>query len=51
VPEQARLDVLDRKRLAQERVVEQVDLTDGEVVGGTPPGVEEGEIVRRHAGL
>ena len=33
VPEQPRLDVLGRQRLAQQRVVEQVDLPDRQVVG------------------
>jgi len=37
VSEEARLDVLDVERLAQEGVVLEVDLTDCEVVGGSPP--------------
>src|SRR4051812_49411885 len=40
VAEQAWLDVLADERLAQERIVEQVDLADGEVVRGAPPGIE-----------
>ena len=39
VPEQPRLDVLALQRLLQERVVEQVDLAHGQVVGGPPIGV------------
>ena len=39
VPEQPRLDVLDLQRLAQQRIVEQVDLSDRQVVGGAPVGV------------
>src|SRR5690606_27812858 len=40
VPEEPRLDVLRAQRLAQQRVVEPVDLPDGEVVGGAPPRVD-----------
>ena len=36
MPEQPRLDVLGAQGLAQQRVVEQVDLRDGEVVRGVP---------------
>ena len=41
VPEQARLDVLLLQRLAQQRIVEQVDLADGQIVRGAPVGVDE----------
>src|SRR5207244_4259519 len=41
---QARLDVLGPQWLAQQRIVEQVDLPDGEVVGGAPVAVEEIEV-------
>src|SRR5699024_9332916 len=44
VPEQARFDVLTLQRLAQERVVLEVDLAHGEVVRGPPPGVERLEL-------
>ena len=44
VAEQARLDVLGLQRLPQERVVEQVDLADGQVVGGPPVGIDEGQV-------
>src|SRR5213078_4113183 len=47
VAEQPRLDVLDAQRLAQQRVVEQVDLADREVIRGAPVGVEAGELVAR----
>ena len=43
--EQARLDVLRPERLAEQRVVEQVDLSDGEVVRRPPPGVDQPELV------
>ena len=45
VPEQARLDVLRPQRLAEQRVVEEVDLPDGEVVGRAPVGVEEVQLL------
>ena len=45
VAQQPRLDVLDAQRLAQERVVEQVDLADRQVVGRTPPGVQALQLV------
>ena len=41
VPEQARLDVLLLERLTQQGIVEQVDLADGQIVGGAPIGVDE----------
>ena len=47
VAEQARLDVLRRERLAQQRVVEQVDLADGEVVRGAPVRVEAAQLLGR----
>ena len=39
VAEQPRLDVLALERLSQERIVEQVDLADRQVIGGPPVGV------------
>ena len=47
VAEQARLDVLGQERLPEQRVVEQVDLADREVVGGAPVGVDQPELIRR----
>ena len=44
VAEQPGLHVLGSQRLAQQRVGAQVDLADGEVVGGAPPRVEEVEL-------
>jgi hypothetical protein len=46
VAEQARLHVLGPQRLSEERVVEQVDLPDGEVVRGAPVRVEEPQLLR-----
>jgi hypothetical protein len=33
------------QRLAQERVVEQVDLADGEVVRRAPPAVDQAQLI------
>ena len=45
VAEQPRLDVLGAQRLAEQRVVEQVDLADRQVVGGPPVGVDQPQLV------
>ena len=45
--EQARLDVLRPQRLAQQRIVEQIDLPDREVVGGAPIAIEQIEVAAR----
>ena len=45
MPEQPRLDVLEPKRLAQERVVEQVDLPHRQVVRRPPVPVQEPQLV------
>ena len=45
VAEQARLDVLGSQGLAQQRVGEQVDLPDREVVRRAPPGVDLGKFL------
>jgi hypothetical protein len=47
VPEQPRLDVLAAQRFPQQRVIEEVDLPDGEVVRGAPVGVDAAQFVRR----
>ena len=44
VPEQPGLDVRGDERFPQERVVHQVDLPDGQVVRGPPPGVERPQV-------
>ena len=46
VAEQPRLDVLQRERLLQQRIVEEIDLPDRQVVGGAPPGVDAGKLLR-----
>ena len=45
MPQQPRLDVLGRQRLAQQRIVQQIDLTDRQVVGRPPVGVDAGTFV------
>ena len=47
VPQEARLDVLLLERLTQQRIVEQVDLADGQIVGGAPVGVDERALAFR----
>ena len=47
VAEQPRLDVLEPQRLAQQRVVEQVDLADRQVVRRPPVGVDQVELLYR----
>ena len=51
VAEQARLDVLDRQRLRQQRIVEQIDLSDRQVVGGAPVRVETRQVVGSERGV
>src|ERR1700727_2071985 len=41
MPEKAWLDVLLLERLTQQRIVEQVNLTDRQIVGGAPVSVDE----------
>ena len=45
VAEQARLDVLGAERLAEQRVLVQVDLSDGQVIGRAPPGIDGAHLV------
>jgi len=51
VAEQARLDLLDRERPAQERVFLQVDLPDRQVVRGIPVALHPVEQFRRERPL
>ena len=44
VAEQARLDVLLGERPAQQRIVVEIDLADGEVVGGAPPRIDQAAL-------
>ena len=45
MPQQARLDVLGAQRLAQQRIRHQVDLADGQVVGGSPVRVDKRKLL------
>jgi hypothetical protein len=40
VPQESRLDVLLGQRLLQERIVVEIDLTDRQVVCGSPVGID-----------
>src|SRR5262249_28250447 len=51
VPEQAHLHVFGLQRLAEQRVVEQGDLADRDVVRGPPVGVERLDLLRRRGRL
>ena len=39
--EQPRLDMLGPQRLAQQRIVEQINLADRQIVGGAPVTIQE----------
>jgi hypothetical protein len=41
MPQKAWLDVLLLERLTQQWIVEQLDLTDGQIVGSPPVGVDK----------
>jgi hypothetical protein len=45
VAQQARLHMLESKRLRQERVGQEVDLSDRQVVRRAPPGVHQAQLV------
>jgi len=47
VTEQSRLHMPGLERLAQQRVVEQIDLPDRQVIRRTPPGVDASQLVGR----
>src|SRR6185437_14395549 len=48
VSEQPRLHIVRLQRPPKQRVVEQVDLADRQVVGGSPVGVERTELLIAH---
>ena len=50
VAEQTRLDVLGLQRLPQQRIVEQVDLPDRQIVRSAPIGVEKLELLLSQGG-
>jgi hypothetical protein len=43
--EQPRFDVLGCQRLTQQRIVQQIDLADRQIVGRAPVGVNTGKFV------
>src|SRR6185437_3760049 len=43
---QPRLDVLERERLLEQWIVEQIDLADGKVIGRAPPRIDLPELIR-----
>ena len=47
MPEQPRLDVLELKRLLEQRVVKEVNLADGEIVGRTPVSMHLAKLIGR----
>jgi hypothetical protein len=47
MPQQSRLDLIDRQRFPEQRVRAQVDLAHREVVRRAPIGIDQGEGVRR----
>ena len=44
VAEQSRLDMLIGQRFGQHRIGKQIDLTDRQIVGGSPPPVERRQV-------
>src|SRR5215475_5882714 len=46
VPEQAGLDVFGLERLFEQRIGEQIDLPNGEIIGGTPITIEKFHVIR-----
>ena len=45
VPDHQRLDMRQRQRLAQQRIVVEIDLPDREIIGGAPIGVHQAQFV------
>ena len=39
MPQQSRLDVLPAERFAEQRIIEQIDLSDAEIIRGEPIAV------------
>ena len=46
VAQQSRLDVLELERLAQQRILVEIDLADRKVIGGAPVGIDLAEFFR-----
>ena len=45
MPQQSRLDVLQAQRLLQQRVIEEIDLPDRQVIGRTPVSVDSRNLL------
>jgi hypothetical protein len=45
VPEQAGLDVFGQERFTQQRIVQQIDLSDRQVVGRPPVPIDQSQIL------
>ena len=44
--EQTRFDVVDSQRSPKERIVEEIDLPDREIVAGSPVGIDAVQLIR-----
>jgi hypothetical protein len=49
MPEEPGLGVIEPERLAEQRIVEQIDLPDRQIVGGAPPVVHAAQEVGRES--
>jgi hypothetical protein len=45
VAQQTRLEVREAQRLFQQRVIEQIELPDRQVVDGAPPSIDQAQLV------
>src|SRR5476651_2037246 len=50
VAKQPRLDVFEFKRLPQQRIAQQVDLADRQIISGPPPSIDQTELGGRQIG-
>jgi hypothetical protein len=44
MPKQARLDVLQLQRLVQQRIREEINLSDRKIIRGTPVGMDSAQF-------
>ena len=45
VSKQPRLDVIHLERFAEQRIIEQINLSNREVIGGAPPSVDQADLI------
>jgi hypothetical protein len=45
MPKQTRLDVLGSQRLVQQRIIQKIDLADGQIVRRAPIGIEATQVL------